>query len=53
MLKIIGQYIFNIYTRILVNFASLILLIFMLRAIYLTNRQSDFFMHKQENPLFM
>lgn len=51
LLKIIGLYAFNMYAIILV-FAGLILLVSMLGAIYLTNRQSGFFMRKQENPLF-
>lgn len=51
LLKIIGLYSFSMYSVILV-FAGLILLVSMLGAIYLTNRQSGFFMRKQENPLF-
>jgi len=50
-LKILGFYAFSNYSIILV-FAGLILLVSMMGAIFLTNRQFGFFMRKQENPLF-
>lgn len=50
-LKILGFYAFNNYSLLLI-FAGLILLVSMMGAIFLTNRQSGFFMRKQENPLF-
>jgi NADH-quinone oxidoreductase subunit J len=50
-LKILGFYSFNNYSLILI-FAGLILLVSMMGAIFLTNRQSGFFLRKQENPLF-
>lgn len=50
-LKILGFYAFTNYALVLI-FAGLILLVSLMGAIFLTNRQSGFFMRKQENPLF-